>query len=103
MGSHEGGRWDIEIENNAVHVERISDSDEQVFEDFLSSEEARNLAGLLTKFADKLDESEGSDSSDDESDDSDEKSDDSDDESDDSDEKSKKSDESDKSDKSDNA
>lgn len=61
MGSHEGGRWDIEIENNAVHVERISDGDEQVFEDFLSSEEARELAGLLTKFADELDEDEDED------------------------------------------
>jgi hypothetical protein len=74
MGSHEGGRWDVEIENNAVHVERISDADKQVFEDFLASEEARELAGLLTKFADQLDQAGDADDSEDseDSEDSDE-------------------------------
>jgi hypothetical protein len=64
MGSHEAGRWDIGIENNAVHVERISDSDKQLFEDFLAPDEARELAGLLTKYADQLDESGDTDESD---------------------------------------
>ena len=65
MVRHEGGRWDVEVESNAVHVERISDSDEQLFEDLLAPEEARNLAGLLTKYADKVDDSDNSDDSED--------------------------------------
>lgn len=79
MGSHEGGRWDVSVKDGAVYVERISDDDEQLFDDSLDVEEARKLAGLLTKFADKLDElaesgkTEDSDDSDksDESEDSD--------------------------------
>jgi hypothetical protein len=94
MGSHEGGRWDVEIENNAVHVERISDGDKQVFEDFLAADEAREVAGLLTKFADKLDQS-GDEGDSGEADDS-QKSDESKD-SDESDDESKKSDDSEKS------
>jgi hypothetical protein len=77
---HEGGRWDVGTENNAVYVERISESDELLFDDLLAPEEARELAGLLTKYADKSDESDESDESDgsdgsedsDESDDADE-------------------------------
>ena len=69
MVRHEGARWDVGTESNAVHVERISDSDKRLFEDLLAPEEARELAGLLTKYADKLDESEDSDKSE-ESDDS---------------------------------
>lgn len=57
MAGNEGGRWDVGLKDNAVHVERISDGDKQVFDDLLAPEEARQLAGLLTKFADKLDES----------------------------------------------
>ena len=74
MVRHEGGRWDIGIEDNAVYVERISESDEELFDDLLAPEEARQLAGLLTKYADKLDESDDSDDSgqSDESKDSDE-------------------------------
>jgi hypothetical protein len=73
MVRHEGGRWDVGTENNAVYLERISESDERLFDDLLAPEEARELAGLLTKYADKLDESEDSNKSDesDESDDSD--------------------------------
>ena len=91
MATQEGSRWDVSIKSNAVCLERISDDEDRVSEDSLSSEEARDLAGLLTKFADKLDESdESDDDSDDESDDdSEEKSDESDEDSDD---KSKKSD-----------
>ena len=70
MVRHEGGRWDVGIEDNAVYLERISESDEELFDDSLTPEEARQLAGLLTKYADKLDESEDSGDSD-ESDDSD--------------------------------
>ena len=65
MDRHEGGRWDVGTKNNAVYLERISESDERLFDDLLAPEEARELAGLLTKYADKLDESEGSDKSDD--------------------------------------
>jgi hypothetical protein len=70
MVRHEGGRWDVGTKNNAVYLERISESGERLFDDLLAPEEARELAGLLTKYADKLDESEDSDKSE-ESDDSD--------------------------------
>ena len=76
MVRHDGGRWDVGAKNNAVNLERISERDERLFDDSLAPEEARELAGLLTKYADKLDESEHSDKSDtpedsDESDESD--------------------------------
>ncbi len=70
MVSQEEGRWDVSVKSNAVCVERISDSDKQLFEDLLAPKEARELAGLLTKFADKVDESEKAEKSD-ESEDSD--------------------------------
>lgn len=56
MVRHEGGRWDVAVKDAAVYIERVSDSDERIFEDSLTAEEARRLAGLLTKYADKLDE-----------------------------------------------
>ena len=100
MVHQEGGRWDVGIENNAVYVERVSESDEQLFDDALEPEEARQLAGLLTKYADKLDEAresddvdeddEGEDEDDDDDDDDDDDEDD-DDEDDDDDDDSKKS------------
>ncbi|MEZ0351100.1 hypothetical protein [Mycobacterium sp. pR1184] len=65
MADQEGSRWDVSIKSNAVCLERISDKEDQVFEDSLSAQEAKQLAALLTKFADKLDESEDSDDSDD--------------------------------------
>jgi hypothetical protein len=65
MVRHEGGRWDVGIEDNAVYLERISESDQELFDDLLAPEEARQLAGLLTKYADKLDESVDSDDSED--------------------------------------
>ena len=73
MVRHEGGRWDVGTKNNAVYVERISESDERLFDDLLAPEEARELAGLLTKYADESDESDESDGSEDidKSDDSD--------------------------------
>ena len=97
MVRQQEGRWDVSVKSNAVCVERISDGDKQVFEDLLAPEEARELAGLLTKFADKVDESDKSEKSD-ESEDSDEseKSDESEDSG-----KSEKSDESEDSDESD--
>lgn len=61
MVRHEGGRWDVGAEDNAVYLERISESDERLFDDLLSPQEARELAGLLTKYADKADEPDGSD------------------------------------------
>jgi hypothetical protein len=64
MVRHERGRWDVGTKNNAVYLERISESDERLLDDLLAPEEARELAGLLTKYADKLDESEDSDESD---------------------------------------
>lgn len=61
MVRHEGGRWDVGIKDAAVYVERVSDSDERVFDDSLTAQEARDLAGLLTKYADKLDEARDAD------------------------------------------
>jgi hypothetical protein len=77
MVRHEGGRWDVGTKNDAVYLERISESDERLFDDLLAPEEARELAGLLTKYADKLDKSEDSDKSEnsDDSEDSDKSSD----------------------------
>ncbi|SOX52649.1 hypothetical protein MAAFP003_1316 [Mycobacterium ahvazicum] len=65
MADQEGSRWDVSIKSNAVCLERISDKEDQVFEDSLSAQEAKKLGALLTKFADKLDESDESDESDD--------------------------------------
>jgi hypothetical protein len=64
MVDHEGGRWDVGAEGNAVYLERIAESDEELFADSLAPEEARQLAGLLTKYADKLDETGEADESD---------------------------------------
>jgi hypothetical protein len=93
MVRHEGGRWDVGTKDNAVYLERISGSDERLFDDSLAPEEARKLAGLLTKYADKLNKSEESGDAD-ESEDADklDKSD-----------KSDKSEDADKSDKSDDS
>ncbi len=66
MVSPEEGRWDVSVKSNAVCLERISDSDKQLFQDLLAPEEARELAKLLAKFADKVDQSGDSDTSDDE-------------------------------------
>ncbi|MCV7426699.1 hypothetical protein [Mycobacterium montefiorense] len=74
MASQEGSRWDVSIKSNAICLERISADEDQVSEDSLAAAEARELAGLLTKFANKLDESGDSDKSDG-SDDKDESSD----------------------------
>ena len=81
MGGHEGGRWDVGAKSNTVYLERISEDDERLFADALAPEEARDLAGLLTKFADKADRAEEADDTgdSDKADDSDEKSDESDD------------------------
>jgi hypothetical protein len=65
MVRHEGGQWDVGTKNNAVYLERISETDERLFDDLLAPEEARELAGLLTKYADKADESEDSNKPDD--------------------------------------
>lgn len=64
MVDQEGGRWDVGIEKNAVHLERISDSDKRLFDDSLTPDEARQLAELLNKFADKAEESDDSEDSD---------------------------------------
>jgi hypothetical protein len=74
----QGGRWVVSTKDNGVYVERVSESDESVLEDSLTAGEARELAGLLTKYADKLDESADSGETDD-SEDSDDDSEDSDD------------------------
>lgn len=49
----ENGRWDVGAKDGAVYVERRGEDNEQVFSDRLQPEDARQLAALLTKFADK--------------------------------------------------
>jgi hypothetical protein len=73
MVRREGGRWDVGTKDNAVYLERISESDEQLFDDLLAAEEARALAELLTKYADKVEDYDNSD--DEDSDDSEKSSD----------------------------
>jgi hypothetical protein len=71
MVEREGGQWNVAIKEKAVYVERVSEDNEQRFQDLLDPEAARGLARLLTKFADKLDDSdeESDDDSDGDSDD----------------------------------
>jgi hypothetical protein len=64
MVRKEGSRWDVGTKDNAITLERFDDSDERVSEDVLEVDEARELAALLTKHADKLDASDGDDSKD---------------------------------------
>jgi hypothetical protein len=82
MAEREGGQWNVAVKNNAVHVQRVSDSGEQLFDDLLEPDEARQLGELLTKHAGKVGGSEQSDDSDDDqdSDESEQSDDDSDDE-----------------------
>ncbi|SEH79387.1 hypothetical protein SAMN04489835_4203 [Mycolicibacterium rutilum] len=75
----DGGRWDVGAKDGVVLVERRSEDNEQLFTDRLEPEDARQLAGLLTKFADKAetaaprdDDSDDDDSEDKSEDDSDE-------------------------------
>ena len=70
MARKKGSRWDVGTKDKAISLERFDDDDERVSEDVLEVGEARELAALLTKHADKLDESDGDDSKD--GDDSDE-------------------------------
>ena len=78
MVREEGSRWDVGTKDNAVTLERFDESDERVSEDVLEAKEARELAALLTKHADKLDSDDDSDdSSDDDSSDDDSSDDDS--------------------------
>lgn len=76
MVSEEGGRWDVGIKDNALYLERRSEDNESLFEAQLEPEEARELARLLKKFADKSDStdedaSSGKDETDDDEDSSD--------------------------------
>jgi hypothetical protein len=68
MAEREGGQWNVAVKNNAVHVERVTDSGEQLFDDLLDPDEARQLGDLLTKHARKVGESEQSDQSEDDQD-----------------------------------
>ena len=102
MAEQEGGQWNVAAKENTVYLERVSEDNKRLFDDSLAPEEARQLARLLTKHADKISESSDSDedSDDDEAkdDDSDEDSDDedSDDEDKDDEDKDKDSDDEDK-------
>jgi hypothetical protein len=75
MAEPEGGQWNVATKEDSVYLERVSEDSDQLFEDLLAPEEARELARLLTKHADSISES-GGDSKDDDSDDDDDESDD---------------------------
>lgn len=73
------GRWDVGATDGVVLVERRGADDKRMFTDRLEPDDARRLAELLSKFADKAetaeardDESEDDDSDESEDDDSDE-------------------------------
>ena len=68
MAEREGGQWNVAVKNNAVHIERVSDGGEQLFDDVLDPDEARQLGELLTKHAGKVGESKQSDESEDDQD-----------------------------------
>jgi hypothetical protein len=70
MAEREGGQWNVAVKSNAVQLERVSESGEQLYDDLLEPDEARQLGELLIKHAGKVSESEKSDESD-ESDESD--------------------------------
>lgn len=69
MGREKGSRWDVGTKDNAITLERFDDDDDRVSEDVLEVEEARALAALLTKHADKLESSDHKKSDDKKSDD----------------------------------
>ena len=75
MGRQEGSRWDVGTKDNVITLERFGEDDERVSEDVLEVQEARDLAALLTKHADKIESSDDKDDStmtiDDDSDDDD--------------------------------
>ena len=64
MARKEGSRWDVGTKDDTITLERFDDSNDRVSEDVLQVEEARELAALLTKHADKLESSDNNDSSD---------------------------------------
>jgi hypothetical protein len=64
MADREGGQWNVATKEDAVYLERVSDSDERLFDDLLEPHEARQLARLLKKYADKLDDSDKDDKDD---------------------------------------
>jgi hypothetical protein len=57
MVEHEGGQWNVATKENEVYLERVSEDSERLFDDSLAPEEARELARLLTKHADGINES----------------------------------------------
>lgn len=65
-----GGRWDVGAKDNTVFLERRDEDDERIFSAKLAPDEARELAALLTKFADKTDSPGNGDSDEGGSDDS---------------------------------
>ena len=83
MAEPEGGQWNVATKEDTVYLERVSEDSDQLFEDLLAPEEARELARLLTKHADAISESGGSPKDDDSEDDDDSDDDDSEDDSDD--------------------
>ncbi len=77
MVRQEGSRWDVGTKDNVITLERFDEDNERVSEDVLEVEEARELAALLTKHADKLDSSDENDSNDENDSEKDDSSDDS--------------------------
>ena len=72
MVEHEGGQWNVATKENTVYLERVSEDSERLFDDSLAPEEARQLARLLTKHADKISDSGGAAKADEDDDEADE-------------------------------
>jgi hypothetical protein len=68
MAEREGGQWNVAVKNNAVRLERVSESGERLYDDLLEPDEARQLGELLTKHAGKAGESDESDEPEDDQD-----------------------------------
>src|SRR5512139_4103310 len=51
--SGQGGRWDVGFKDDEVYLARRSEDDEQLLSDRLEPQEARELAALLNKYAEK--------------------------------------------------
>lgn len=69
MARQEGSRWDVGTKDKVITLERFDKSNERVSEDELEVGEARELAALLTKHADKIESSEKDENDKDDSDD----------------------------------
>jgi uncharacterized small protein (DUF1192 family) len=55
MVRHSEGGWKVGTKDDLISLERVSETDERIFEALLEPDEAREIAELLNKHADKVD------------------------------------------------